>query len=194
MAPELIASVSTVGGVNALGSEKAQLVNDALNNPQTGLLVEAAFLSLGVLFDIISSEGGRHPQTVRSTFYSVDYEGTEQFNQRYPEAIPVLNPCDEGDYVVNGVRYYSWGGIGVQTNKLDPLDKILEVTIPYFDGIENDGTISRCGSHLGKVIRDDYYLNHTDLTNQAFGLRHPDSVNPLNLYRVHANRLKQAGL
>ena len=189
-APHLVASVSTIGGVNALGSEKAAMINDAFNDPLKGLAVEAALLSLGLMFDILSTEGGRHPQTVRTTFYSVGYEGTEEFNQKYPDAIPVDDPCDEGAYDVDGIKYYSWGGVGVKTNKFDPLDKILEVTIPYFEGIENDGTISRCASHLGKVIRDDYNLNHTDLTNQAFGLRNPDSVNPLNLFRAHANRLK----
>ncbi|NRB37404.1 MAG: triacylglycerol lipase [Pseudomonadales bacterium] len=196
VAPELVASISTMGGVNALGSEKAAMINDAFNDPVKGLAVEVALISLGLLFDILSNEGDRHahPQTVRSTFYSVGYEGTEEFNQRYPAAIPVGDPCNEGEPEVDGVKYYSWGGIGVKTNKMDPLDKILEVTIPYFEGIENDGTISRCASHLGRVIRDDYNLNHTDLTNQAFGLRHARSVNPLNLYRAHANRLKQAGL
>ena len=194
VAPDLIASVSTVGGVNALGSEKAALINDAFNDPVKGLLVEAALLSLGLMFDILSSEGGRHPQTVRSTFYSVGYEGTEEFNARYPNAIPAGNACNQGAFEVNGIKYYSWGGTGVKTNRADPLDKILEITIPYFVGIENDGTISKCASHLGMVIRDDYHLNHTDLTNQAFGLRHSESVNPLNLYRAHANRLKNAGL
>ena len=74
---------------------------------------------------------------------------------------------------------------------LDPiwlLSDLLDVIEP------NDGLVGRCSTHLGQVIRDDYYLNHIDETNLVFGLISPFGPKPQTLYRAHANRLKNAGL
>ncbi len=194
--PDLIASVSTVGGVNKLGSEKAEIITEAYQGIGGTALVEISFTMLAWLFDNISEGDAGLPQYPRGAFEAVDYAGTEEFNALYPQAIPTVE-CDPDSAakVVNGIHYYSWGGIGVLTNKLDPLDKILEVTMEYFPDDQNDGTLSRCATHLGDVIKDDYQpMNHTDLTNQALGLLHPDAPNPLTIYRIHANRLKLAGL
>ncbi|TMU79380.1 lipase, partial [Bacillus sp. BHET2] len=47
----------------------------------------------------------------------------------------------------------------------------------------------RLGRHLG-----DYRQNHLDEINHFVGLRDLFSVDPVTLYRQHANRLKQQGL
>ncbi|MCF6284626.1 MAG: hypothetical protein L3K26_05510, partial [Candidatus Hydrogenedentes bacterium] len=70
---------------------------------------------------------------------------------------------------VNGVRYYSWGGTGVLTNVFDIGDPVLGLTSLFYGGA-NDGLVGRCSSHLGDVIRDNYFQNHIDEVNQVFGL------------------------
>jgi triacylglycerol lipase len=59
---------------------------------------------------------------------------------------------------------------------------------------ENDGLVGRCSSHLGKVIRDNYRMNHLDEVNQVIGLTSIFETDPVVVYRNHANRLKNAGL
>ena len=58
----------------------------------------------------------------------------------------------------------------------------------------NDGLVGRCSSHLGKVIRDNYRMNHLDEVNQVFGLTSLFETDPVTVYRQQANRLKLAGL
>jgi len=53
---------------------------------------------------------------------------------------------------------------------------------------------SRCGSHFGTVLRDDYFYNHLDEVNMFFGMVSPFEANPKSVFRSHANRLKRAGL
>jgi triacylglycerol lipase len=75
------------------------------------------------------------------------------------------------------VRNYSWSGTGVLTNPLDPLDAMFGLTSLAFVGKtdwQNDGLVGRCGSHFGKVIRDNYFMNHIDEVNLMFRLgQHP---------------------
>jgi len=61
-------------------------------------------------------------------------------------------------------------------------------------GSPNDGLVGTCSSHLGKVIRDDYKMNHLDEINQMFAIHHLFETDPKTLYRQHANRLKNQGL
>ena len=190
--PNLIASVSTIGGVNKLGSEKAEIITEAYQSIWGTAVVDISFTLMAWLFDNLSHGDAGMPQFPRQAFEAVDYQGTEAFNAIYGDGLPTIE-CDasSGTKTVNGVNYYSWGGIGVKTNRFDPLDKILEVTIDRFPDDQNDGTLGRCATHLGMVIKDNYSpMNHTDLTNQALGLIHPDAPNPLTLYRMQANRLK----
>ena len=62
------------------------------------------------------------------------------------------------------------------------------------DDPKNDGLVGRCSSHLGKVIRDNYHMNHLDEVNQTIGLTDLFETDPVVVFRNHANRLKQAGL
>ena len=54
--------------------------------------------------------------------------------------------------------------------------------------------MSRCSSHWGKVIKDNYTWNHLDEINQVLGTIGKDSPDPVAFYVQHANRLKWAFL
>jgi triacylglycerol lipase len=84
-----------------------------------------------------------------------------KFNSKHPEGVPTT-ACGEGAYQVNNVAYYSWSGAKPYTNVLDVVDPALSLTSLAFGGSKNDGLVSSCSSHLGKVIRDDYAMNHLD--------------------------------
>jgi triacylglycerol lipase len=96
--------------------------------------------------------------------------------------------------VVNGVRYYSYGGTSVLTNVFDVSDALMAAGGLFFGFEQNDGLVGKCSSHWGKVVRDDYPWNHLDEVNQAFGLRGLFSPDPVAMYRAQANRLKSLGL
>ncbi len=64
----------------------------------------------------------------------------------------------------------------------------------FFGSESNDGLVSRCSSHWGQVIRDDYNWNHMDEVNQVMSLRGLFRSSPISVYRTQANRLKNLGL
>src|SRR3990167_8189725 len=96
--------------------------------------------------------------------------------------------------IVNGLRYYSWSGTSPVTNIIDPSDLLLGATALTFNGEANDGLVGRCSSRMGKVIRDNYRMNHLDEVNQTLGLTSLFETDPVTVYRQHANRLKNDGL
>ena len=79
------------------------------------------------------------------------------------------------------------------TNALDVSDAALALTSLVYPEA-NDGLVGRCSSHLGTVIRDNYFQNHLDEVNQVLGLVSIFESNPPSIFRAHANRLKNAGL
>ncbi len=197
VAPDLIASVTSVSGVNT-GSPVADLVDEiafseggqALQlGPMLSSVVDGLFTLLGGL------SGEAFEQDSLATLASLTTEGAAQFNARFPAGMPAANdPCGEGAAEVNGIRYYSWGGTRVLTNMADILDAPLGLTSLAFEGEPNDGLVGRCSSHLGDVIRDNYRMNHLDSVNQVIGLTYLFETNPKTVFRTHANRLKRAGL
>ena len=84
-------------------------------------------------------------------------------------------------------------GVGQLTNILDP-DSIMGVTGKLIRDDQSDGLVPRCSAKVGRTIRDDYNWNHLDEVNQLFGIRGLFSQDPVQVYREHANRLKQQGL
>jgi triacylglycerol lipase len=102
--------------------------------------------------------------------------------------------CGQGAAVVNGIRYYSWGGTAVLTHVLDASDPLLGAGSLFFGFEQNDGLVGRCSSHLGVVLRDDYGWNHLDQVNQVLGLTSWFASSPKAVLRAHANRLQNAGL
>lgn len=183
--PDLVASVTSVGSPHK-GSPVADLIYGSPAESLAGKLGNA----LGSLIDLLS--GGGYDQDLSSSLYSLTSQGSAEFNQFAPAGIP--GGCGEGAYSSNGVRFYSWGGTGVLTNVLDPSDVLLGTTSLAFGFSSNDGLVGRCSNHFGKVIRDNYFMNHLDEVNQAFGLHSLFETDPKTVFRQQANRLKNAGL
>jgi len=78
-------------------------------------------------------------------------------------------------------------------NALDIVDPFLAITGTAFKE-PNDGLVSTCSSHLGKVLKDNYKMNHLDEVNQSFGITHWFETDPVDVFVRQANRLKGLGL
>lgn len=113
----------------------------------------------------------------------------------------VWGSLEHGAEVVNGVRYYSWSGT-LQPGKTDRGRNLLDGTnrsCRLFarsfvrEKGQCDGMVGRCSSHLGRVIGDDYALDHFDIVNQSMGLV-GKGAEPIRLFVEHAQRLKAAGV
>lgn len=189
VAPQLVASVTSIGGVNK-GSRVADILRGVV--PAGGLseaVVNGAAKAFVALINL-GSGGTQLPQTPTAALNSLTTAGSSAFNRRFPQALP--SGCGSGAELVSGVRYYSWTGTLPVTNVLDISDGALGIMSLVF-GEPNDGLVSACSSRLGKHLGD-YRQNHLDEVNQVVGLRDWFSVDPVTLYRQQANRLKQQGL
>jgi len=184
--PDLVASVTSVGGVN-----KGSRVADVL----IGAVPDVTYSVANAVSGLISFLSGSPtlPQNARAAAVSLSTAGTAAFNRRHPQGVPA-SACGEGAYQVGGVYYFSWSGAQPYTNVLDASDPVLALTALAFNGAKNDGLVSSCSSHLGRVIRDDYALNHLDEVNQLIGITNLFETNPVTIYRQQANRLQGLGL
>lgn len=191
VAPDLVASVTTIGSPH----HGAELADFLRANVKAGGFSEAVLAlfadSLGSVLALLSGAQGNQQDAV-AALDALTSEGLTAFNAAHPAGLPA-DWCGQGAPVVDGIRYYSWTGTRALTNLLDPSDALLGLTsVVYAE--DNDGLVGRCSAHLGKVIRDDYRLNHLDEVNQAFGLVHLFGPDPKSLMRAHANRLKNEGV
>ena len=191
VAPELVASVTTVGAPHA-GSKVADGIQAAAAATGTTGLVASIVNAQGVAISWLSG-APQLPQQSLGSLVSLNTPGAAAFNARFPQGAPTT-PCGQGPAQVNGVRYFSVSGTSVVTQPLDPADAFLALTSTYFGSEPNDGLVSRCSSHWGTVLRDDYPWNHLDEVNQSLGLRGLFTPDPVAFYRSQANRLKQLGL
>ncbi len=196
VAPEKVASVTTIGSLT-LGSPLADWAQDVFTLPVIGTPIQKIAEAVGNVMGYVLGflEGTQYEQDAHKLFIVLSSAGAADFNARFPQAVPDTR-CGEGAYEVNGIHYYSWSGTKVFTHVLDPFDYLVSVTALLFNGVDDgksDGLVGRCSSHLGKVIRDDYRMNHLDEVNQILGLRDP-YTDPVSIYRQHANRLKLEGL
>ncbi|MBA5638450.1 triacylglycerol lipase [Duganella sp. LX20W] len=184
--PDLVASVSSVGGVN-----KGSRVADVL----IGAVPDVTYTVANAVAGFISFLSGSPtlPQDSVAAAQSLSTAGTAAFNSRHPEGVPTT-ACGEGDYQVNGVYYFSWSGAQPYTNVFDISDPVLALTSLAFNGAKNDGLVSSCSSHLGRVIRDDYAMNHLDEVNQMIGITNLFETSPVTIFRQQANRLQGLGL
>ena len=184
--PDLVASVTSIGGVNK-GSKVADVLVGAAPD-----LVYSVGNALGGFLGLISGSPSL-PQDAYAAAQSLSTAGTATFNARHPAGLPATS-CGEGAHQAHGVYYFSWSGATPYTNVFDPADPFLAVTSIAFGGAKNDGLVASCSSHLGRVIRDDYWMNHLDEVNQMVGITHLFETSPVTLFRQHANRLQGMGL
>lgn len=183
--PELIASITSVGGPHGASVTQLKLDSGVYN----GLIT-----TVGKLISLLSAN--TNPMNVENFIQLFSTQGIAAFNRDFPIGLPD-SPCGEGAAVAyvdgHAIRVYSWGGTAIFTNPMDLSDVLFAATGAFIDG-KDDGLITRCDNHLGDVIRDDFYMNHLDLTNMMFGLSAIFATNPKSVFRSHANRLKNAGL
>ncbi|MBK8256448.1 MAG: triacylglycerol lipase [Polyangiaceae bacterium] len=188
--PDLVASVTSVGSPHK-GAELADFLRKNLKQGGYTEAVAAALAnSLGLLEGLLS--GDLAEQDAVAGLDSLTKAGAAEFNALYPAGLPT-NACGQGPEVENGIRFFSWSGTAPLTNAFDPGDVALGVSSLVYKEA-NDGLVGRCSSHLGKVIRDDYKMNHIDEVNHLFGLVALFATNPKTVFRTHANRLKNLGL
>lgn len=190
--PDLVASVTGVASP-VKGSAVADLIQtlSGVVGPTATQVIASVANGLGKLIAVLSGNSTAS-QNALGTLASLSTKGAAEFNTRFPAGVPTT-ACGEGAAAVNGIRYYSWGGVGQMYNLLDPGDYALALTGLAFGGTANDGLVARCSNHLGVVLRDNYAMNHLHVVNQVLGLVGL-GADPVGLYRVHANRLKLAGL
>jgi triacylglycerol lipase len=188
--PDLVASVTSVGTPH----KGADLADYLAANIAGGSFAESVLAyfanSLGTVLGLLT--GSSNPQDAIAALGSLTSAGSAAFNASYPQGVPGTS-CGEGAAVVNGIRYYSWSGTGILTNVLDVSDSGMALTSFFYSGA-NDGLVGRCSSHLGDVIRDNYFQNHLDEVNQILGLVSIFESSPASIFRSHANRLKNLGL
>ncbi|MGP3789364.1 lipase family alpha/beta hydrolase [Pseudomonas sp. B392_1p] len=192
--PDLVASITSIGGPQ-FGSGAADFLRQevAPGSPAETVLA-GIFNALGTVIHFLSGSPSSELQNSVAALGSLDRKGMETFNAKFPQGVPKTF-CGEGAHKVNGVHYYSWSGTSPLTNPLDVSDLLTgALSLTFEKGDNNDGLVGRCSSRLGKVIRDNYRMNHLDQINHAFGLSSLFETDPLTVYRQHANRLKNAGL
>jgi len=199
--PDQIASVTSVAGPNQ-GSELADHLQQSM--PRGGWregLLNLFMRWLGLLWSWleVGYRGPRLPIDPRAAQDSLTSEGVAAFNRRHPQGLPE-QWGGEGAEEVNGVRYYSWSGTlqpvtGRGRNRFDLTFYSCRFYARRFvrEREHNDGLVGRFSSHLGKVIRSDYPLDHFDIVNQSRGNVPPGS-DPVALFVEHARRLAAAGL
>ncbi len=130
--PDLVASVTSVGGVNK-GSKVADfLLGIAPPGSYSNAVVVSLSNGLASLISFLSGQP-KLPQNALSAANSLSTTGSLKFNAAHPEGIPT-SACGEGAYQVNGVSYYSWSGAQPATNIFDVSDPALVLTSLAFAG------------------------------------------------------------
>ncbi|MEX0605570.1 MAG: triacylglycerol lipase [Marinobacter sp.] len=193
--PQYVASVTTIASPTIGGALAADMLQGVTETvPYSGAVLGGMVNAFTGLVDLLS-EGG-YEQDSLAAMNSLSTSGIAEFGANHPQGVPPTF-CGEGKELEdNGVRYYSWSGASPATNILDISDGLMvgNSLMYSLQGLESDGLVGVCSSHLGKVIRDDYRMNHLDEVNQIFGLVSPFGANPVSVFRQHANRLKTKGL
>ena len=188
--PDVCASATSIGSPHK-GAALADILRMSIVSGSFGESILSFFgTSFGTVLNLLT--GRSNPQDAVAALNSLSSSGAAQFNARYPQGVPATR-CGSGAAVVNGVRYFSWSGTGIITNGSDISDNAFALT-SFLYPEANDGLVGKCSSHLGTVLRDNYFLNHLDEVNQLFGLTSIFETNPKSLFKSHANRLKNLGL
>ncbi len=201
--PQAVASVTTVASPH-LGTGFADSVGDLVGNGDgesaDSLRAKLLYTFAEILGSGIGTASGipltnPQEQDAKAALKSLSTASMVTFNKTYPGPIASTycgNP--PANNVMNGIAYYSFSGVGQLTNLADPSDLILKFTSSFYDKNDlNDGLATKCSSRIGKVIRDDYRMNHLDSINQVLGLVSWRETNPLAVYRQQMNRVKNDG-
>lgn len=202
MRPDLVASVTGIGAPG-FGSEVADLVlgltlDGTPLEPVVGTVAYTALNAVATLLNGLQETPVEGDQDARASMVSLSTAGAAEFNARYPWGMP-SEPCGEDadrfvDWKRGGqkgrIHYYAWTGIQPVTNPLDPSDLALGAASLAFMGKPNDGLVWNCSAYMGEMLGDSYAMNHLDETNLFFGLTNILEQDPVELIRVHANRLK----
>ena len=193
--PDLVASVSTAHSPHK-GSPLADVVTGiAPEGTLQGIAFETFSNAVGNLVNLLS-DNQHDTSDVYAMLGEFNKDGAAAFNQQFPAGIPD-SACGQGpsEVTVDGhpIKLYSWSGTATITTGIDLSDALFATTSLAFDE-DNDGVTGQCSSHFGKVIKDNYTMNHIDVNNQVLGLVSLFEISPESLFRNHANRLKRAGL
>lgn len=194
--PDLVASVTSMSTPHT-GSPIADLVTDiAPPDSIQGTLFEVFANAVGDLVNLLS-DNKKDQSDIYAMLGEFNEAGAAQFNSTFPLGLP-SSECGNGPSKVDidghSVRLYSWGGAGHITSGVDLSDLLFAVTGLAFNGAPNDGITGVCANHFGKVLRDDYFMNHLDINNHVLGLVSLFESNPKSVFKNHAHRLKKAGL
>lgn len=193
--PDLVASVTTLNTPHK-GSPLADVATGiAPAGTLQGVTFEVFANTVGNLVNLMSNNR-RSQADVRAMLAEFNRQGAAANNQRYPLGVP-STACGEGPAKVrvNGhdVHLFSWSGTSPLTHVLDISDPLFAITSLAISE-PNDGVTGRCSSHFGKVLKDNYRMNHLDVNNHVLGLVSLFESNPKTLMLNHANRLKNLGL
>lgn len=222
VAPELVASVTTIGTPHR-GSEFADFVQGVLAYDPTGLssTVIAAFVNV---FGALTNSTHNTNQDALAALQTLTTARAATYNQNYPSAgLGAPGSCQTGapTETVGGNTHllYSWAGTAIQptfslfgvtgatdTSTIPVIDlaNVTDVSTLALLGTgtvminrgsgENDGVVSKCSALFGQVLSTRYKWNHVDEINQILGVRGAYAEDPVAVIRTHANRLKLAGV
>ena len=194
--PDLVASVTSMSTPHT-GSPVADLLTDiAPEDTMQGELFAAVGDAVGNLVNLLSDN-----KASESDLYAMlgefNQAGAADFNARYPLGLPT-EECGEGDrtVTVNGhdIELFSWGGGSPVTTGVDISDLMFGTTSLVFEGAPSDGITGVCANHFGRILRDNYIMNHIDINNHVLGIVSLLDTNPKTVFKNHANRLKKMGL
>lgn len=127
----------------------------------------------------------QNPNDMANVLYSMSTTGINAFNAAYSAGTISPESCGEGEYMVNGTNYYSWSGRSDQTGHVTTLLDPTDLLFAYMGSLykrPNDGLVATSTSHLGKVIRDEYFLNHLDTTNGLLGLTNDLTTDSIGIF------------
>lgn len=193
--PDLVASVTSMHSPHK-GSPVADLVTGtAPPGSLQGVAFDVFANTVGNLVNLLSNNR-KSPSDIRAMLAEFNQSGAAASNLRFPLGVPTT-ACGEGPETVsingNNIRLYSWSGTAPITTFIDPSDAPFGITsLAFSEG--NDGVTGRCSSHFGKVLKDNYRMNHIDVNNHILGLVSLFETNPKTLFQNHANRLKNLSL
>jgi triacylglycerol lipase len=191
--PTMVASVTTIAGTN-FGSKVA---DDILAGTTPGGGFDQAATAGLKLISWLTGNKTTSDTDLLTALSALSTPGAAAFNAKYPAGAPT-STCGQGPSSAkvagNSILFYSFSGNVVKTNAWDISDALLAYTGDYFKGEANDGLVSQCSSHWGKVIKDNYPWNHLDEINQVLGTLGKGAPDPVAFYKQHANRLKWAFL